>query len=65
MDFLLIITQVTEYSCDNSGKSLPRSVRISKYFATIIHKGQIDPTKHTFKCNKCLQQCHKQEEWTV
>jgi hypothetical protein len=56
------------FICDNPGKSLPRSVRIGKYFATIIHRGQIDPRKQTLKCNKCLQQGHKQYEcpnqWT-
>ena len=56
------------FICDNPGKSLPRSVRIGKYFATMIHKGQIDPRKQTLKCNKCLQQDHKQYEcpnqWT-
>ena len=50
------------FICDNPGKSLPRSVRIGKYFATIIHRGQIDPRKQTLKCNKCLQQGHKQYE---
>ena len=33
-------------------------IRINKYFATIIHKGKIDPRKETFKGNKCLQQGH-------
>jgi hypothetical protein len=42
------------FICDNPGKSLPRSARIGKYFATIIRKGQIDPRKQTLKCNKCL-----------
>jgi hypothetical protein len=56
------------FICDKPGKSLPKSVGIGKYFATIIHKDQIDPRKQTFKCNKCLQQGHKQYEcsnqWT-
>lgn len=47
---------------DNSWKSLPRSVSIGKYLATIIPRGQIDPRKQTFKCNKCLQQGHTQYE---
>ena len=56
------------FICDNPGKSLPKSVGIGKFFATIIHKDQIDPRKQTFKYNKCLQQGHKQYEcsnqWT-
>lgn len=56
------------FICNNLGKSLPRSVRIRKYIATIICKGQIDPRKQTFKCNKCMQQGHQQiecpNEWT-
>ena len=33
-------------------------IRISKYFATIIHKGKIYPRKQAFKGNKFLQQGH-------
>ena len=47
------------YICDEFTTPLPRTDKIGKYLATIIHKGQPFAQKKPIKCNKCLEEGHK------
>ena len=45
--------------CDPILRPLPRSMVIGKYRATVLHRDQV---AKTFKCNKCFEEGHKQQD---
>ncbi|KAK3082395.1 hypothetical protein FSP39_015768 [Pinctada imbricata] len=45
--------------CDPVIRPLPRSMVIGKYRATVLHRDQV---AKTFKCNKCYEEGHKQQD---